>query len=238
MQLEFVWRDENSLREDLERILGQPVRLKMTDNTSTVMTVKRAPAGMPVHLRLHHMFLGAGPQIIRALALWIRSARAKESAKLVDRFIRENRHQIRTPRKRPADLVTRGAVHDLASLYDSVNQECFGGAVDASITWGKMPPLKNRRSIRFGSYYPREHLVRIHPLLDQPFVPEYFVRYIVFHEMLHAALKIEEKAEGRRCYHNAEFRRREMEYREYERALRWQEDPRNLRRLLRRVRAE
>ena len=36
-----------------------------------------------------------------------------------------------------------------------------------------------------GSYSADSKVIRIHPALDQPLVPRFFVEWIVFHEMLH-----------------------------------------------------
>ena len=54
-----------------------------------------------------------------------------------------------------------------------------GGALRARA--GQAP----RRSIKLGSYSATERLIRVHPALDRPWVPRYFVSYIVYHEMLH-----------------------------------------------------
>src|SRR5690606_9202221 len=112
---------------------------------------------------------------------------------------------------------------DLQQLYDEVNRTEFEGAVDCGITWGRLPTRRRRRSIRFGSYSPKEHLIRIHPYLDQAFVPAFFVRYIVFHEMLHAVMGIEELPSGRRAIHPPAFKRREEQYPDFARAVRWLE---------------
>ena len=96
------------------------------------------------------------------------------------------------------------------------------------------PCSSRRRSIRFGSYSAQENVIRIHPLLDQDFVPQYFIRYIVFHEMLHAFLGAHESSSGRRRVHTREFRRRERAYPDYARAVEWESKESNLRRLLNR----
>ena len=36
-----------------------------------------------------------------------------------------------------------------------------------------------------GSYSVEDRLIRIHPTLDRPDVPRYYVAWIVYHEMLH-----------------------------------------------------
>jgi len=232
-QLEFLWRDPAALHTELESLTGLRVRLTMTDNTSTMMSVKHAADGKGAHVRLHQMFLAADPEVVRALARWIQSPRPKKSGKLLDRFIRENTHQIRPRKPRRIVLNARGTHFDLAEIYDELNQEHFANTVRAFITWGRMPTIPKPRSIRFGSFSAQENVIRIHPLLDQAFVPLYFVRYIVFHEMLHAHLGAEETRSGRRRLHTREFKRRERAYPDYARAIAWESELANLRKLLR-----
>ena len=232
-QLEFLWRDEAGLRAELERLTGRRLTLALTDNTSTMMSMKRDKASGTVHVRLHRMFLGANPKVVRALAVWLKSVKAPKSGRLLQEFINENTHRIQAKSQARIRVSTRGARFDLSAIFDAFNREYFDGAVTARITWGKMPPLKRRRSIRFGSYYAAEDLIRIHPLLDRDFVPAYFVRYIVFHEMLHAFLKVDETSPGgRRRVHTREFKQRERACPDYARAVAWPERPSNLRKLL------
>lgn len=182
---------------------------------------------------LHHMFLDAPEPIRKALGTWILRPRTKSAGKKLESFIAERRHLIAPRTVRPVALRTQGRFVNLQELYAAVNAAEFDGAVDTPITWGKMPTQRRRRSIRFGSYTPGDNLIRIHPYLDQAFVPVFFIRYIVFHEMLHAAMGIEEGPTGRRRIHPPAFRKREEAYPEYERALAWMNDEANLRRLLR-----
>ncbi len=108
-------------------------------------------------------------------------------------------------------------------------------SIDVPISWGR-DSGRNTRSIRFGGYYPGEALIRIHPRLDQSFVPKYVIRYIVYHEMLHAHIGIEQTEGGRRSIHPRTFKRMERTFPEYEKAVAWIEDSGNLRRILRRPR--
>jgi len=233
MQLEFLWRDESTLRHELESVSGFRLDITLTNNTSTMMSVKRSRIENKARLRLHRMFLTANALVIRALATWLRRNRCSRSSTVINEFIKENRHQIE---HLSADRATRGKdgrLWDLAALYDAVNHAHFDGKVDARIAWGRMPSRKSHSSIRFGSYSQEENLVRIHPYLDDPFVPEFFVRYIVFHEMLHAHLGVGESPSGRRRIHTPAFKRREEAYPEFERAAEWLSDSANLRHLLR-----
>lgn len=127
-----------------------------------------------------------------------------------------------------------GRYHNLELLYASVNATEFNNQVDVQIIWGNNPSnyALKRKSIIFGTYSQKENLIRIHPFLDQAFVPTFFVRYIVFHEILHAFLGVKKGPNGRRRIHPPEFKRREREYYGYERAIAWDNDPKNLGKLL------
>lgn len=230
-------RIADRLHLELTRATGVDIRLRITNNTSTMMSLRYESAGRRALVGLHHMFLEAPEEIRKALSAWIVKPSAKAPGKKLEAFIAEQRHLISAKPARSAVLRTQGRFFDLDALHREVNGAFFNNEVSAPITWGKMPTLRRRRSIRFGSYSPGEHLIRIHPLLDQDFVPPFFVRYIVFHEMLHAHMGIEETATGRRKIHPPDFRRREAAYPDFPRALAWMEDEKNLRRLLRTPRA-
>jgi hypothetical protein len=75
-----------------------------------------------------------------------------------------------------------------------------------------------------GSFEPHARIVRIHPVLDQPDVPSFFVRYVLFHELLHAALDDFARVRGRRVIHGPEFRRREHAFADTGRARRWERE--------------
>ena len=80
-----------------------------------------------------------------------------------------------------------------------------------------------------GSFSVEDRIIRIHPTLDQPGVPPYFVAWIVFHEMLHGKHEVT-RVGGRRCFHTREFMAEEKTFAHYERAYAWEK--RNIDRLL------
>ena len=231
-QLELDWNSPASLESALAERIGQPVRLTLTQNRSTMVSARQNRRTGTLELRVHRMFAAAPPRVVEALADWIRGSRSQRVAEAVARFIADNRHAIPSAPVKRTRVRTRGAVHDLAALYRAVNAEHFDNTVDCGISWGKMPVGKRRRSIRLGSFTEESNLIRIHPLLDQPFVPEWFVAFIVFHEMLHAHLGIQTAPSGRRRIHPPAFRKRERAHPDFARAEAWLAEPANLRRLL------
>lgn len=212
--------------------IGGPVFLRITNNSSSIISTRRREDGV-LQVHLHHMFLQASDIVVAALAKWISKGRSVQAGEVIDAFIREHSGLIRPRRRRVIRCVTRGRCHDLRELFDEVNAAHFGAAVTAHISWGKMPAKIQRRSIRFGTYSSREGLIRIHPLLDQEFVPRYLVRYIVYHEMLHAHMGIAESPSGRRSMHSPQFKRAEKAYPDFVRATAWIGNPEHMRRLLR-----
>ncbi len=224
-----IQQSAEALRQWLMARTGKPIVLHITNNSSTMMSVRPHRNGCSTRVSVHYMFLTAPEEVKEALAVWIKKPRTKAAGALLNRFIRERTHQIRPARPRHITRCTKGRHFDLQALFDEINRQYFENAITEVITWGNMPKQRCRpRSMRFGSHSPQQHVIRIHPLLDQPFVPEYFVRYIVYHEMLHAHLGVGEHPSGRRSIHSRRFKQKEKAFPEYERATAWLEDRKHM----------
>ncbi|MFB6373046.1 MAG: hypothetical protein ABEN55_08015, partial [Bradymonadaceae bacterium] len=100
---------------------------------------------------------------------------------------------------------------------------------EVSITWGR--DGRGTKSIRFGSFDFDQRLIRVHPALDQEWVPRYFVEFIVYHELLHAVCPPVEGEDGRQV-HTEEFIELERQFPRYRDAVEWEST--NLRRILER----
>jgi hypothetical protein len=208
------------LADRLSTMLNEHVHLAVTDNTSTMVSFRRSR--QVVAFRVHHMFLEAPPEVVRALADYAAGARPRAGA-VIDGFVRSNEERVRAARaeRQGRGLVAGGTCHDLSALYAELNATFFGGAIEARIGWGREPPARRRRSIKMGTYFHDARVIRVHPALDRPEVPDFFVRFIVFHEMLHQAVPPVTRG-GRRLAHPPEFRERERSYPGYARALAWE----------------
>jgi hypothetical protein len=234
--------DDEAARKALEHRIAQHVpdgrlALAVTDNQYTMISVKREKGLF--RLRLHHMFLDAAPEVVRALGDYV-AHNDHAASRLLGHFIDVNQEKIRRARRNrrgPATVTieTRGEIHDLQAIYDDLNARYFPGVerIDARITWGqRLQPggrRRRRNSIKMGSYSVEDRLIRIHPSLDRPFVPRHFVEWIVFHEMLHQKHDIP-VVHGRRQFHTPEFCAEEASFEHFDRARQWERD--NLDRLL------
>lgn len=136
------------------------------------------------------------------------------------------------PMQRSLPFAHEGRYFDLKTLFKRLNARHFRNALRGyTITWGRRRKARPKEYFVFGSIQEEDRIIRIHPLLDAPFVPQWFMEYVVYHEMLHAVVPDEEMGSGRRRVHTDEFMRREQAYPSYRRARRWEEE--NLGRFLR-----
>ncbi len=136
------------------------------------------------------------------------------------------------PMQRQLNLPQEGRCFDLRAIFDRLNDRYFNGRLRGySVTWGRRRRQRPKEYFIFGTIQEEDKVIRINPLLDQPFVPRWFLEYILYHEMLHAVVPDELDAGGRRRVHTDEFNRREAQFRSYRRARRWEKE--NLARFLR-----
>jgi len=101
-------------------------------------------------------------------------------------------------------------------MFAKLNRRHFDGELKKpTLTWSQ------RRTRNILGHHDRVYdTVTISKTLDSRDVPEWFVEYILFHEMLH----IKHPARvinGRRYYHTPAFRSEERSYPRYEQAQKW-----------------
>lgn len=124
------------------------------------------------------------------------------------------------PKKRKRRLILRpkGAVYNLQEIYDSLNREYFDAKLNLKISWFGRKEKIPKTKITFGSYNYLHQLIKVHRLLDQKEVPLAFVRYIVYHEMLHNVLPPKRKKRGQNHIHHKNFKAKEKEFKEFSEA--------------------
>ena len=217
------------LKRSLEKSSGRRIELTMTHNHRSMLRSIPLQSGR-ILVRAHHMFLFAPPSVISLLGRYIANPLDRVASHGVDFFISGEldrvEHSSKKLNKAKKTEKTRGRCFDLREIFDRINHEEFAGQVNAGISWSKGKRLANRtRSILFGSYTPDQKeesgWIRIHPALDQSFVPSEFVDFVVFHEMIHAIIPVRMR-DGRRLVHPPEFRARERKFPFYEFATRWE----------------
>ena len=109
-------------------------------------------------------------------------------------------------------LVPENTHHHLDSLAAEVHRTYFGKYPPLPVRWGHQITRKRRRSIRLGSYNHHTTEIRIHPLLNSPHIPAFFVQSVIHHEYLHHILG---------GSHNRRFHAAERKFRYYREAQEW-----------------
>lgn len=140
--------------------------------------------------------------------------------------------QSKLPMQRQLNLRHEGEYFDLRAIFDRLNAKYFRKRLKRyTVEWGRRRKRRPKDYFVFGTIQEEDRVIRINPSLDQPFVPLWFLEYVMYHEMLHSVVPDELLPNGRRRVHTDEFYRREKEFPGYRRARRWEDD--NLARFLR-----
>ena len=137
--------------------------------------------------------------------------------------------RLRRRRGRRTHAGASGRAHDLQAIFRQLNADYFAGRLPATdIGWSAQDWKR-----QLGVFDPGLGHIVINRRLDRPYVPQYAVSYVVYHEMLHlerAAPRIRRTTEEThgsarsRCHlglHTPEFRRAEKRFRHYEQAHRF-----------------
>ncbi len=211
-------------RRELEKQLRCELDLVVNENRSTMLSVLERRRGF-ARLSVHKMFLDAPEEVVSAVAGFVKGGRPKrgESGNLIRGYIQTNlarfdySHLLKRSR-----FETKGRFYDLKELYDGINEEYFEGKLDLAITWYGTHGRKNMRKVVFGEYFDHLRLIKIHRILDDPFFPDFFVRYVLYHEMVHHIVPGYVDGAGFFRSHGADFKEKEVLFKDYARAIRWE----------------
>ncbi len=230
-------RQALELKRLLMPLISGTLSVVVTDNRAVMISVSRDRKRRRYDVRLHHLFVDSPPAVLHDLARYIELNDPAASRRL-NQLIEDNEHLLEVrrdrrqppPRRRPQAPRTLGRVYDLQEILDSLNRQHFAGRVKATITWGRNRSRGNaRRSIRLGSCCIETRLIRIHPGLDQAWVPRHYIEWVVFHELLHCVHPVR-VINGRRVFHSMAFAEDERRFDEQGTAQAWEH--RNLAALL------
>jgi len=209
-----------TFQREIEYTAKKKVKLKVNDNHSTMLSVRWGRDC--TFVSMHRIFLDAPQNIMDALACHI-STENSDLAPTVKAFIEERVRSLDYSQKiTSSKLSTQGKVYNLKEMYDSINIEYFNGKLKLAITWfGRPNPGRVRSKVTFGLYQEALKLVKIHRIMDRKFFPEYFVRFVIYHEMLHHICPGYVTEKGHTRVHTKEFRQKEKAFREYDKAMAW-----------------
>lgn len=190
------------LEQDVAGSFRRGERLTMRLSDGYVEAPEQAVRGLGAALALR-MFSKRRrpPELARLLAdyydVWQRSQEA-----------RDLQSRLRRARARKQGAGPQGEVYDLAVLT---------GRITATFLGGRLRPVKVTWSARTSYTVLGHHdgdldTVVISRALDDPDVPESVVAYVLYHELLHHIMGIQEGPDHSRRLHPPAFRRREQRF--------------------------
>lgn len=181
-----------------------------------------------IYVRLSDICKDSPPEVLRSLAfVLVARLTGKRVPPVHDRVYRE--YSLTPAVMRSSDIARRGRgrkmvssaqgnVYDLDKLFSKLNRRYFDSGLEKpTLTWSQ----RKTRSI-LGHHDRVYDTITISKSLDSAQVPDWFVEFILYHEMLHikhAARMIN----GRRYYHTSAFRLDERRFAKYDDAQRWLE---------------
>jgi hypothetical protein len=179
-----------------------------------------------VYVRISDIFKDAPINVHRALAfILVAKLLSKRTPDVHERAYRDYAYTpkvlrasdiARRRRGRKMISSSRGTVYDLDKIFQRINRRYFDNGLEKpTLTWSQ------RRTRRILGHHDSVHeTITISKTLDSREVPEWFVEYIVYHEMLH--IKHPAKLiNGRRYYHTTTFRNEERRFERFDEATAW-----------------
>lgn len=181
-----------------------------------------------VYVRLSDICKDGPPDALRALAfLLVARLLGKRVPDVHNKVYRD--YSLAPEVMRSSDIARRrrgrkmissaqGSTYDLTKMFVKLNRRFFGGELETpTLTWSK------RRTKRILGHHDRVYnTITVSKTLDSPEVPEWFVEYILYHEMLHIRHPAR-LINGRRYYHTSAFRLDERRFPRYEESQQWLE---------------
>ncbi|MGB9642140.1 MAG: SprT-like domain-containing protein [Candidatus Ratteibacteria bacterium] len=208
---------------DFEKFLnektGTKIHVEITSHRKTLLRIITEPCGKKT-VKIHHNLVKGPPEILNAIGDFIAGKEKQKNKKLIIEYARKSQHLFSKQNK--TKINHAGIFYNLKQIFDIIDAQFFDGRLSSvNITFGKRYNGKRRRSIVFGNYCPDTNLIRINRSLDSDSVPDFFVKYIVFHEMLHAYLYLlDSKTTG----HTKKFKNLEKKFPDLEKAEKWKRE--------------
>jgi hypothetical protein len=225
MSARSLWKEKSSETEifsqKLRGLVPFPLEVKFNQNRSIYLSLLERKWNF-ARLSVHLCFLEAPTSVLLALATFVIGGQGiKKAHSTLRQFIQteQSKHFFE-----PKNLNPVGKVYDLRPMYDSVNRHYFNGSLDLNLTWFGKSSRRRRRRVTFGVYQDSLRLVKIHSLLDDVAIPDYFLSFVLYHEMLHAVVPGYHDEKGHFRVHGPEFKKREKEFLFYKEAKLWEKE--------------
>jgi len=179
-----------------------------------------------LYVRLSDLFEEAPEEVVKALSIILLSKlfRRKIPASTQATYrsfvnsieMKERSLVTRGKRGRKQLAAPQGRYYDLAALFARLNEEYFDNQIeDITLGWS----LRKSRRI-LGHFDPSHGSITVSRIFDHAGTPEMVVRYILFHEMLHAKFDTSSNFDLKHR-HSRQFKTEEKKFADYDAANAW-----------------
>jgi len=194
--------------------LAAPINLSITYQASLYRAQMQKHA---IEITLHEGYIGAPENVIQSLIQSLFKRRRKTISSPAKTYAAgEEFTEITLALASicdPNPLSAVGRVFHLQDVFERVNRDYFKGKMPKPhLTWSKA--LTRRK---MGHYQPSTDTILISLTLDDARTPEYFIDFIMYHELLHKHLGMKVVG-GRRYAHTRAFHTAERRFAQYEEA--------------------
>jgi hypothetical protein len=209
----------DDLQKHFQRGTLKKVRLEINDNRSTMLSVRWNPD--ETRVSLHRLFLDAPRNIMEELACYVQEEKGPIPQRVRAYIDSQFKHFDYSHELDLSKLHIQGNVYNLKSIYQNLNEQYFDDELKLHITWfGKAQP-KTRNRLTFGLYHDPLKLIKINRLLDSPSFPDYFVSFVIYHEMVHHVCPSYYDERGIHRIHTREFKAKEKQFEHFDLAQEW-----------------
>ncbi|MBU7042490.1 MAG: M48 family peptidase [Theionarchaea archaeon] len=198
--------------------LGEDIDAEFYPYTSLKHTIRKRHG--KIFVRISDLLVDAPPDVLLAIGRILLAKLNKKRVSKKDRQVYEKycnsdelQHkvsQILPRRRRPVPIIS-GKHHNLHDSFRRVNTTYFNSIMEKPLlTWSSR---KAKRTL--GKYDPQRDAVIISRMLDSPVIPEAFLDFIMYHELLHKKHGIVCNG-ARHKIHTRAFKKDEQKFAEYE----------------------
>jgi len=174
--------EKNDFINELKKYLPANYKINIAKSGRNLIIIRKNI--FSTYINLHSVFLKGDKNIIQSIINFIKkNSFYEESKRNLNDFYERN--QVKRKVKIKKTLHHKDIHSFLIDIINEIKDEYKEiDFTPLKITWGKY--YKNRRrSIRFGSFDRRHDLIRMHPVLDNEKVPDFFIKSVIYHETAH-----------------------------------------------------
>lgn len=200
--------EDHQLQIRLSRSLGKKVKLSFEGDG--VRRILIEPDSEVLKIRLDPLFKQIDESTYPSLVRFIQNPDESNKATLIE-FL-----------KRIYQNSPRSDEHPYQQLLNQLKHEHFPKLPPLKLLWGKEGKKGEQKTIRLASYWAKRKEIRLHPYLGMEGVPEYYLQYLLFHELCHAYLVMSGQAKDGE-HHGPDFMKLEKKFPLLHQAIEWEE---------------